>query len=51
MYLSQKSRDGLDVGNAGLGEYNLEISVIVDSGGGIGCSHTDEGMRIEYLVK
>ena len=44
-------KDGLDVGNAGLGEYNLEISVIVDSGGGIGCSHTDEGEGVEYLVE
>ena len=44
-------QDGLDVGNAGLGEYNLEISVIVDSGGGIGCSHTDEGEGVEYLVE
>ena len=44
-------KDGLDAGNAGLGEYNLEISVIVDSGGGIGCSHTDEGEGVEYLVE
>ena len=34
-----------------LREYNLEISVIVDSGGGIGCSHTDEGEGVEYLVE
>ncbi len=36
--------NGLDVGDAGLGVYTLDVTVVVDSGGGIGCSHTDDMM-------
>jgi len=43
--------NGLDVGNAGLGVYTLDVTVVVDSGGGIGCSHTDDGEEVEYLVE
>ena len=43
--------NGLDVGDAGLGVYTLDISVVVDSGGGLGCSHTDDGEEVEYLVE
>ena len=43
--------NGLDVGDAGLGVYTLDVTVIVDSGGGIGCSHTDDGEEVEYLVE
>jgi len=41
----------LDVGNTGSGTYSLDISVIVDQGGGIGCAHTDDGEEVEYLVE
>ena len=43
--------NGLDVGDAGLGVYTLDVTVVVDSGGGIGCSHTDDGEEVEYLVE
>jgi len=43
--------NGLDVGNTGLGTYALDISVVVDTGGGVGCSHTDDGEEVEYLVE
>ncbi len=43
--------NGLDVGDAGLGVYTLDVTVIVDSGGGLGCSHTDDGEEVEYLVE
>ncbi len=43
--------NGLDVGDAGLGVYTLDVTVIVDAGGGIGCSHTDDGEEVEYLVE
>ena len=43
--------NGLDVGDAGLGVYTLDVTVVVDAGGGIGCSHTDDGEEVEYLVE
>ena len=43
--------NGLDVGGAGLGVYTLDVTVVVDSGGGLGCSHTDDGEEVEYLVE
>ena len=43
--------NGLDVGDAGLGVYTLDVTVIVDSGGGLGCSHSDDGEEVEYLVE
>ena len=43
--------EGLDVGNSGSGTYSLDISVVVEEGGGIGCSHTDDGEEVEYLVE
>ena len=42
---------GLDVGDAGLGVYTLGVTVVVDSGVGLGCSHTDDGEEVEYLVE
>ena len=41
----------LDVGNSGSGIYSLDISVVVEEGGGIGCAHTDDGEEVEYLVE
>ena len=43
--------NGLDVGDAGLGVYTLDVTVVVNSGGGLGCSHTDDGEEVEYLVE
>ena len=43
--------EGLEGGENGLGLYTLELSVIVETGGGPGCSHTDEGEDIEYIVE
>jgi Na+/proline symporter len=43
--------NGLDVGDAGLGAYSLDLTVVVDTGGGVGCSHTDDGEEVEYLVE
>tara|TARA_B110000444_G_scaffold84672_1_gene80019 strand:- start:15815 stop:17866 length:2052 start_codon:yes stop_codon:yes gene_type:complete len=42
---------GLNAGNLGLGIYTLEINVIAQSGGGIGCTNTDDGEEVEYLVE
>ena len=42
---------GLEGGENGLGSYTLELSVMVETGGGAGCSHTDEGEDIEYIVE
>ena len=43
--------EGLDVDNSGSGIYSLDISVVVEEGGGIGCAHTDDGEEVEYLVE
>ena len=51
MYKRQDINNGLDVGDAGLGAYSLDITVVVDTGGGVGCSHTDDGEEVEYLVE
>ena len=42
---------GLDSGGVGLGAYALDISVTVETGGAIGCTHTDDGEDVEYLVE
>ena len=42
---------GLEGGENGLGSYTLELSVTAETGGGAGCSHTDEGEEIEYIVE
>ena len=42
---------GLDSGGIGLGAYALDISVTVGTGGAIGCTHTDDGEDVEYLVE
>ncbi len=41
----------LDAGDYGLGGYTLEITVDAEAGGAIGCSHTDEGEQVDYLVE
>ena len=41
----------MDAGKSGLGIYTLEINVIAESGGGIGCTNTDNGEEVEYLVE
>mgnify|MGYP000143214185 CR=1 FL=1 len=47
----QEINDQLDVGEVGLGEYSLNLTVEVQEGGGLGCNHNDEGEEIEYLVE
>ena len=42
---------GLNAGDSGLGIYTLEINVVAESGGGIGCTNTDDGEEVEYLVE
>jgi hypothetical protein len=41
----------LNARDSGLGIYTLEINVIAESGGGIGCTNTDDGEEVEYLVE
>jgi sodium/proline symporter len=41
----------LDAGEVGLGAYSLNITVDVETGGAIGCQHTDDGEEVEYLVQ
>ena len=43
--------NGLNAGGSGLGIYTLEINVAAQSGGGIGCTNTDDGEEVEYLVE
>ena len=42
---------GLDSNGAGLGDYSIEISVDVASGGGAGCQHTDNGENVDYSIE
>ena len=42
---------GLDSNGAGLGGYSIEISVDVASGGGAGCTHTDNGEHVDYSIE
>tara|TARA_B100000902_G_scaffold368116_1_gene391249 strand:+ start:502 stop:2601 length:2100 start_codon:yes stop_codon:yes gene_type:complete len=41
----------LDSKGAGLGLYFLEINVEAESNDGVGCTHTDNGEEVEYLVE
>jgi len=44
-------KNELDSMGEGLGAYSLEIKVDAESGGGVGCNHTDNGEEVEYLVE
>ena len=43
--------DELNANGVGLGEYSVEIAVDVQTGGALGCQHTDDGEEIDYLVQ
>ena len=43
--------NGLNAGDSGLGIYSLEINVVAQSGGGIGCTNNDDGEEVEYSVE
>ena len=43
--------DELDADGAGLGVYSLDILVEVDTGGGLGCQHSDDGEEIAYAIQ
>lgn len=42
---------GLNANGAGLGAYSVEISVDVSTGGGPGCTHTDNGENVDYVIE
>ncbi len=42
---------GLNSNGAGLGDYSIEISVDVATGGGAGCQHTDDGENVDYTIE
>lgn len=44
-------KNQLDSMGAGLGMYFLEINVEAESGNAIGCTHTDNGEEVEYVVE
>ncbi|MAS62658.1 MAG: hypothetical protein CMA34_03165, partial [Euryarchaeota archaeon] len=44
-------RSQLDAEDFGLGLYVLDITVDVDTGGAVGCQHSDDGEEVEYLVE
>jgi len=44
-------KNKLDSMGAGLGMYFLEINVEAESGNAIGCTHTDNGEEVEYVVE
>ena len=43
--------DGLDSKGAGMGDYNIEISVTANSGSRPGCQNSDSGETVTYTVK
>ena len=43
--------DELNANGVGLGEYSIEIAVDVQTGGALGCQHTDDGEEVDYLVQ
>ena len=42
---------GLDSNGAGLGDYSIGISVDVSAGGGLFCTHTDDGENVDYTIQ
>ena len=42
---------GLDSNGAGLGQYSIDISVDVSMGGGVQCTHTDDGENVDYTIE
>ena len=42
---------GLNANGAGLGAYSVEISVDVSVGGGVGCTHEDNGENVDYVIE
>ncbi len=42
---------GLNANGAGLGAYSVEISVDVSTGGGVQCTHTDNGENVDYVIE
>ncbi len=43
--------DGLDSKGAGMGDYNIEISVTANAGNRPGCQNSDSGETVTYTVK
>ena len=43
--------NGLDSDGEGLGMYGVTLTVEVNSGGGAGCQHTDNGEEVDYSVQ
>jgi len=41
----------IDSMGAGLGQYDVEISVSAQAGGAFGCTHTDEGEEVSYTLE
>jgi len=41
----------IDSMGAGLGQYDVEISVAAQAGGAIGCGHTDDGEEVSYTLE
>lgn len=41
----------IDSMGAGLGQYDVEISVSAQAGGAIGCAHTDDGEEVSYTLE
>ena len=44
-------RDSIDTDGGGLGDYFLDITVDVETGGSFQCEHTDEGEQVEYEIQ
>ena len=43
--------DQLDAKGAGLGDYNIEISVAANAGGGATCDRSDSGETLSYTIQ
>ena len=43
--------DQLEMGEAGLGQYDASISVSANAGGRIGCFKSDDGEEVQYVVE
>ena len=50
-YSESQIEDKLDVGEVGLGDYKLDITVDVEMGDGQNCEHTDDGEEVEYIIE
>jgi hypothetical protein len=50
-YSKSGIRDAIDLGEEGLGDYFLDITVDAEAGGSFQCQHNDEGEQVDYEIQ